>query len=87
MKLKKNGKSTSKVEVQNISRFGIWLFVKDKEYFLPFKIYPWFKEAKVSEIQNVHLHHEHHLSWPSLDVDLEVESIKIKQSPILDLKK
>ena len=76
MKSKKNGKDTLKVEVQNISGHGFWLFVKDKEYFLPFEIYPWFKEAKVSEIQNVCLHHEHHLSWPSLDVDLEVESIE-----------
>ena len=76
MKSKKNGKDTSKVEVQNISGHGFWLFVKDKEYFLPFETYPWFKEAKVSEIQNVCLHHGHHLSWPSLDVDLEVESIE-----------
>ena len=48
------------------------------EYFLPFQIYPWFKEAKISDIQNVCLHNEHHLNWPSLDIDLEIESI---QSP------
>ena len=76
MKSKKNGRNTSKVEVQNISANGFWLFVKDKEYFLPFKTYPWFKEAKISEIQNVRLNREHHLNWPSLDVDLEVESIE-----------
>ena len=76
MKSKKNGKNTSKVEVQNISSNGFWLFVKDKEYFLPFETYPWFKEAKISEIQNVRLHHKHHLSWPSLDIDLEIESIE-----------
>ena len=76
MKSKKNGKNTSSVEIQNISEHGFWLFVKGKEYFLPFESYPWFKEVKVSEIQNVYLNHGHHLNWPSLDIDLELESIE-----------
>ena len=76
MKSKKNGKNTSSVDVQNISEHGFWLFVKGKEYFLPFESYPWFKEVKVSEIQDVHLNHGHHLNWPSLDIDLELESIE-----------
>ena len=76
MKSKKNGKNTLNVEVQNISEHGFWLFVKDREYFLPFKQFPWFKEAKVSEIQNVQLNHEHHLNWPSLDIDLELGSLE-----------
>lgn len=76
MKSKKSGKNTSKVEVQGISLHGIWLFVNDDEYFLPFETFPWFKEAKVSEIQNVELNHGHHLHWPLLDIDLELESIK-----------
>ena len=76
MKLKKNGKSTSKVEVQNISRFGIWLFVNDKEYFLSFELFPWFKNAKISDVQNVKLNNGHHLNWTSLDIDLELESLE-----------
>ena len=76
MKSRKNGKNILKVEVQNISGHGFWLFVKDKEYFLTFKQFPWFKEAKVSEIQNVQLNHEHYLNWPSLDIDLELESLE-----------
>ena len=77
MKSKNNGKNTSKkIEVQNISAFGIWLFVKDKEYFLSFKLFPWFKNAKVSDVQNVKLNNGHHLYWPSLDIDLELESLE-----------
>ena len=76
MKSRKNGKDTLDIEVQNISKNGFWLFVKDKEYFLSFKQFPWFKEAKISEIQNVQLNHEHHLNWPSLDIDLELESLE-----------
>lgn len=76
MKSKKSGKNTSKVEVQNISQHGLWLFINNAEYFLPFDIFPWFKEAKISDLQNIELNHGHHLHWPSLDIDLELESIQ-----------
>jgi hypothetical protein len=76
MRLQRHGKSTSEVEVTNISNHGIWLFVKESEYFLPFEEYPWFKKAKVKEIYNLKLLQEHHLYWPDLDVDLELESLE-----------
>jgi len=76
MKLKKSGKNISKVEVQNISEHGLWLFVNNAEYFLPFDLFPWFRDAKVSQVQNVELSHGHHLHWPMLDIDLELESIE-----------
>ena len=73
MKSLKNGKSTSKVEITNISEYGFWLLLEGKEYFIPFKKYPWFKNAKISSIFNVKLFHSHHLYWPKLDVDLTTE--------------
>jgi hypothetical protein len=76
MKSSVRGKNTSHVEIQNISQKGIWIFVKDREYFLPYKEYPWFKDAKVSEIHNIKISHGSHLQWPDLDVDLELESLK-----------
>ena len=75
MKLKKTGKNISKIEIQGITKSGIWILVTDQEYFLPFKDYPWFKEAKLSAILKVELHHGHHLHWPELDIDLELESL------------
>lgn len=69
------GKNTS-AEVLNISAHGFWLAVGEKEYFVPFKDYPWFKKASIAEIQNVKLLHKHHLNWPDLDVDLELESLE-----------
>ena len=75
MKLSAPGKSTSQAEVIDISKFGLWLFVKGKEYFLPFTSYPWFKDAKISAVYNVRLLHNIHLYWPDLDVDLEVKSL------------
>ena len=76
MKSSALGKSTSPVEVQEISHYGVWIYVKGREYFLPYKDYPWFKEAKISEVFNVQLLHGMHLHWPDLDVDLELEALQ-----------
>ncbi len=73
MKLLKNGKNTLKPEITNISEHGFWILLKGEEYFLPFKKYPWFKDAKISSIINVKLFHKHHLYWSELDVDLSME--------------
>ena len=70
------GKNTSDAEVTNISKHGFWLLVADEELFVPFKEFPWFKDASVSEILNVEWPRPHHLYWPDLDVDLDVESIR-----------
>ena len=70
------GAVTSAVEVTNMDRFGLWILVQEKEYFLPYEQYPWFKDAKVDQILNVQLLHEDHLHWPELDVDLCIESLE-----------
>jgi hypothetical protein len=70
------GRSTSPAEVTNVSPHGFWLFVGERELFVPFKGFPWFREASVREITNVQLPSPHHLYWPDLDVDLAVESIE-----------
>ena len=75
MKSARRGKRTSDVEVQNISRNGIWLLVRGKEYFLPHKQYPWFERARIADIYKVKLLHGFHLHWPELDVDLEIDSL------------
>jgi len=76
MKSKIAGKNISVVEVLNISKHGFWLFIRGKEYFLSFRDYPWFKEAKIDSILKVELPQRNHLYWPDLDVDLEVDSLK-----------
>lgn len=76
MKSRPLGASTSEAEVTNIDTHGIWLYVNRREYFLPYADYPWFKDARVSEIIKVELLHGVHLHWPSLDVDLTVDSLE-----------
>jgi len=75
MKLQKPGKNISAVEIQNISIHGIRLYITGKEYFMPYEEYPWFRQAKVTEIYNLELLPGGHLYWPDLDVDLEVASL------------
>lgn len=78
MKSKKVGKSTSepKAEILNISPHGIWLLLGDAEYLLDFVRYPWFRKATVEQIHNVQFVHGFHLSWPDLDIDLDVKSLQ-----------
>lgn len=76
MKLLKNGKNISAYSIENITPFGIWLFVNDKEYFLDYKKYPYFKNKPIRSIQNVKLLHGFHLYWPDLDVDLEIDNLE-----------
>ena len=69
------GTPTSVVEVTNVSSHGFWLLIGQRERFVPFKEFPWFKDARISELINVELPRPHHLYWPDLDVDLAVESL------------
>ena len=78
MKLLKRGKNIS-VSVENITPFGLWMYVKEKEYFLSYKDYPYFKEQTLRSIQNVQLLHGFHLYWPELDVDLEIDNLENPQ--------
>ncbi len=70
------GKGTSDVEVTNVSQHGFWLLVDERELFVPFGEFPWFCEAPVRAIFAVEQPHPGHLYWPTLDIDLTVESIE-----------
>jgi len=76
MKSETLGRDTSEVEVSHISKHGVWLLLRDREVFMPYDEFPWFKDAPVSAVLNVQLPQAGHLYWPDLDVDLAVESIE-----------
>ena len=76
MKSSTPGSDISEAEVVHIHAHGIWVAVGDREYSLPFKDFPWFREARISDVLNVQLHHGHHLHWPDLDVDLSLDSLE-----------
>jgi len=63
-------------EVTHISRHGVWLLAKDKEFFMSYVDFPWFKDVAVGKILNVEEPHPGHFYWPDLDIDLTVEIIE-----------
>jgi hypothetical protein len=76
MNSKALGKYTFQIEITNISSHGIWLFAKDKELFMSYEDFPWFKEAPIGKVLNVEEPTPGHFYWPELDVDLGIESIE-----------
>jgi len=61
MKSAAPGQNTSPAEVTNVSPHGFWIFVGERELFVPFNQFPWFQDASVREIANVQLPSPHHL--------------------------
>ena len=70
------GARTSQTEVTHVSKHGLWLLLGDEELFLSFTDFPWFKTATIDQLCEVEHPSENHLYWPSLDVDLAIESIR-----------
>jgi hypothetical protein len=52
------------------------LWVADREHFLGFEDFPWFRSATIDQICSVTKVSEDHLYWPELDVDLDLASIE-----------
>jgi hypothetical protein len=75
-----HGSITSAAEVTNISRHGFWMLLGDEELLLSYEQFPWFKQATVAQITHVERPTPDHLYWPSLDVDLSVNSIRKPQN-------
>jgi hypothetical protein len=75
MKTNDGGKSPLEPDVTQVDRQGIWLLIDDKEYFLPFERFPWFRDATIGQIHNVQLINKGELHWPDLGINLMVESI------------
>ena len=70
------GTSTSAAEVTNISRHGVWVLVDERELFMPFEDFPWFRNASIGSVLKLERPQPHHLYWPELDIDLTVDSIE-----------
>lgn len=65
----------SNVEVTHLSRNGLILLVGDKEYYLSYDKFPWFRKATVDDVFNVQLLGKNRIRWDALDVDLNLSII------------
>lgn len=45
---------------------------KNADYFFSYEKYPSFKDKSTTDICNVELLHGHHLHWPILDIDIDL---------------
>ena len=70
------GIGTSAVEVTNVSMHGIWLLAGDRELFLGYEDFPWFRNAPISKIVNVEEPTPDHFYWPDLDIDIGLQTIE-----------
>lgn len=73
------GNNTSEAEVTHISNHGIWLMLGEREMFMSFEHFPWFRSASLAAVQDVQRPSSRHLYWPQLDVDVAVESIEFPE--------
>ena len=48
-----HGNNTSAIEVTNISAHGVWVLTHDKELFMSYDDFPWFKDQTIKTILNV----------------------------------
>lgn len=55
---------------------GFWMLTDDRELFVPFDEFPWFKRASVESILRLERPTPGHLHWPELDVDLSLDSME-----------
>lgn len=76
MSLKIHGEDTSLIEVTHVSSHGIWLLVGDRELFMAYEEFPWFKDAPIGKVLNVEQPSTGHFHWLDLDVDLGIETIE-----------
>ena len=72
---KKNTERTS-VSVRSIMPDGIFLTVCENDYYVSYSRLPWFREAKIMDIFNVEMIGDYAVRWDTLDVDLEIDSLK-----------
>ncbi len=66
--------STTEVEILGLTPHALWLLVGGREYMLDYRRFPWFQDASMRDLRQVELRFDH-LHWPTLDVDLHVDSL------------
>jgi hypothetical protein len=70
------GASTSPVEVGSVTKTGFWLLIDDRELYVPFDWFPWFRNVTIDALTTIERPSSNHLYWPELDVDVAVAFIE-----------
>jgi hypothetical protein len=70
-----HGIAISQYEVTNVTRWGFWLWVDGREYFVPFTDYPCFEHATIAQLHAVERLGPGQFHWPDLDADIELDAL------------
>ena len=62
-------------EVTGISAIGFWLLASDREYFVPLADYPDFRRATIEQLTSVQHVAPTQVTWPDLDIDIDLEAL------------
>lgn len=84
MKLNKHGSNSSQTknrpEILNLTPYGMWILVSQKEYFIDYSRYPWFLNATMQELREVETTGlGSGIYWPALDIDVELEALEFPE--------
>jgi len=58
----------------------IWILIEDKEYFIPFKDYPCFRESSLDQIFKIRYYPSGQLYWEELDIDIDLKALSEPES-------
>ena len=75
MRLKRGGGSFTAPELTKVASEGIGIRVDGRDLFLPYDLFPFFRNAARSQVALIERPTFDHFRWPELDVDLELDSI------------
>lgn len=70
-----------------INSQGIMISVDGNDYFLSYNRVPWMKDAAIRSVLNIQKEGRSAISWPDLDVDLEIDSLKHPEKYPLVMKR
>lgn len=76
MKPSQRATATLDADLVSVSPEGFTLSLGDREVFVDFELFPWFREATIDEIANVTRPDFDRLHWERLDVDLSIDAIE-----------
>ncbi len=74
--LLENSINSTSANVLMINSQGIMLSVCGNDYFLSYNRIPWMLTAPIGDVLNVRMSGRNAIEWPTLNVDLEIESLK-----------
>lgn len=75
------------VNVLMINSQGLMISVDGQDYFLSYNRVPWMKDASISSVLHVEKEGRNAITWPELDVDLEIDSLKYPEKYPLIMKR